>query len=179
LLTLGEGTVEVAHEALITRWPRLQRWLDEDVHGRQLRQNLTLAAWQWRDGGREPSELYRGARLAATLDWTAAHREELNELEREFLSESRQAGQREAERQRRINRRLRGLLAGVAALFVLAWSQARSRSYKEEAPNAPPVGPSGRRPWPCRRASALKRFRSHVSTPLSCWPARQRRSASL
>ena len=120
LLTLGEGTVEVAHEALIREWPRLQGWLNEDRQGRQLRQQLTLVARHWGEGGREPSELYRGARLSATLDWSATHTQELNELEREFLAESRQASEREAERQRRNNRRLRALLVGAVALFVVA-----------------------------------------------------------
>src|SRR5205823_328428 len=33
LVSLGEDTVEVAHEALIRAWPRLQRWLAEDREG--------------------------------------------------------------------------------------------------------------------------------------------------
>jgi DNA-binding SARP family transcriptional activator len=34
LLTTGEETVEVAHEALLREWPRLRGWLEEDVQGR-------------------------------------------------------------------------------------------------------------------------------------------------
>ena len=33
LLTISDGAVEVAHEALLREWPRLRSWLDEDVHG--------------------------------------------------------------------------------------------------------------------------------------------------
>ena len=33
LLTVGDGAVEVAHEALLREWPRLRGWLDEDVAG--------------------------------------------------------------------------------------------------------------------------------------------------
>jgi WD40 repeat protein/class 3 adenylate cyclase len=120
LLTMGEDTVEVAHEALLREWPRLHGWLEEDAQGRQLRQHITQAARQWQSGEQEASELYRGARLSAALDWSGGHAAELNELEREFISASRQAGEREAERQRRTNRRLRGLLAGVAVFLVLA-----------------------------------------------------------
>jgi len=120
LLTMSDGTVEMAHEALLREWPRLQEWLEEDAQGRQLRHHLTEASRQWQAGGREPSELYRGARLSASLDWSAGHGADLNELEREFLTASRQAGEQEAERQRRTNRRLRGLLAGVAVFLVLA-----------------------------------------------------------
>ncbi len=120
LLTMGEGTVEVAHEALLREWPRLHGWLEEDAQGRQLRHHLNQASRQWQVGGQEPSELYRGARLSATLDWSAGHASELNELERAFITASRQAGEREAERQRRTNRRLRGLLVGVAVFLVVA-----------------------------------------------------------
>ena len=120
LLTVSEGVVEVAHEALLREWPRLRGWLDEDRTGRVLHAHLMDTAREWAVGERDPSELYRGVRLASALDWTTGHTLELNELEREFLSASREASQREAERQRRTNRRLRGLLAGVAVFLVVA-----------------------------------------------------------
>ena len=74
--------------------------------------------------GRQPAAtqdaLYRGARLAAALDWTAEHEVELNELERAFVTESREASEQETRRVRRTNRRLRGLLIGVAVLLAAA-----------------------------------------------------------
>ncbi len=118
LLTVDEGAVEVAHEALLSEWPRLRGWLEADAEGRRLHHHLIGAAREWRDSGRDPAEFYRGARLAAALDWAAEHDPELNELEREFLDESRVASEREAERQRRANRRLRGLLAGAGILLA-------------------------------------------------------------
>jgi WD40 repeat protein/class 3 adenylate cyclase len=120
LLTLGEGTVEIAHEALLREWPRLRRWLEEDQQGRHVRQQLVEAARHWGSSGRDPSELFRGARLSSTLDWASTHPGELNEVERDFLADSRRASEHEAERQRRTNRRLRGLLAGVAGFLVIA-----------------------------------------------------------
>lgn len=120
LLTVSEGVVEVAHEALLREWPRLRGWLEEDRTGRVLHAHLMDTARDWAGGERDPSELYRGLRLASALDWTTEHTLELNELEREFLSASRDANEREAERQRRTNRRLRGLLAGVAVFLVVA-----------------------------------------------------------
>jgi WD40 repeat protein/DNA-binding SARP family transcriptional activator len=120
LLTVDEGAVEVAHEALLREWPRLRAWLEQDAEGRRLHHHLIGAAREWRDSGRDPAELYRGARLAAALDWATEHDPELNELEREFLDESRAASERAAERQRRANRRLRALLAGVGVLLVAA-----------------------------------------------------------
>jgi WD40 repeat protein len=120
LLTMSDSTVEVAHEALLREWPRLREWLEEDVQGHQLRQHLTQGAKQWEAAGRDVSEVYRGARLSAALDWASTRGPDLNELERDFLAESRQASERETERQRRTNRRLRGLLVGTAVFLVVA-----------------------------------------------------------
>jgi WD40 repeat protein/DNA-binding SARP family transcriptional activator len=120
LLTTSKGEVEVAHEALLREWPRLRGWLEEDADGRRLHQRLINAAREWQAGGRDSSELYRGARLATTLDWQAGHAGELNELERTFLRDSRVKAEQENEYQRRTNRRLRSVLAGMAALLAIA-----------------------------------------------------------
>jgi WD40 repeat protein len=119
-LTVDEGAVEVAHEALLREWPRLRGWLEVDAEGRRLHHHLIGAARDWRDSDRDSAELYRGARLAAALDWAAEHDPELNELERAFLDTSKEASERKAQRQRRAVRRLRALLAGVGVLLAAA-----------------------------------------------------------
>ena len=85
LLTVGDGTVEVAHEALLREWPRLAAWLDDDRAGMRLRAHIGVAAKEWGQADRDPGELYRGARLTSAVDWMGDHSLELNELEREFL----------------------------------------------------------------------------------------------
>jgi len=120
LVTVSEGNVEVAHEALLREWPRLREWIEEDTEGRRLRRHITQAATEWSAAGRDQGELYRGARLAAALDWTADHALDVNELERAFVTESREASEKETKRITRTNRRLRGLLAGVAILLAAA-----------------------------------------------------------
>jgi WD40 repeat protein/DNA-binding SARP family transcriptional activator len=120
LVTVEEESLEVAHEALLREWPRLRTWLEEDAEGRRLHQHLIHAARDWDAAGRDPGELYRGARLASALEWRAAHEGDPNELEREFLDNSRADAEYEAERQQRTNRRLRLLLAGLGALLGLA-----------------------------------------------------------
>ena len=72
LVTLGEGTAEVAHEVLIREWPTLRGWLEEDRDGIRLHRQLGDAARLWDAGGREPSDLYRGTRLDAAADWARA-----------------------------------------------------------------------------------------------------------
>ena len=163
LVTVDEGTVEVAHEALLREWPRLRGWLEEDAEGRRLHQHLIHAAGEWQASGRDPAELYRGARLASALDWAAEHDPELNELERDFLEESRAASEREAERQRRTNRRLRTLLAGVGVLLaaavvagVIALSErqgARNAATAADAQRLGGPGPHRGSPRPARCAS--------------------------
>jgi WD40 repeat protein len=120
LLTAHETSIEIAHEALLREWPRLEEWLAEDAQGRDLREHLTQSAKRWDEAGREPGELYRGPRLAATLDWAVGRTAELNALERDFLDESRNHAQLEAERQRRQNRRLRLALVGAGVLLAAA-----------------------------------------------------------
>jgi WD40 repeat protein/class 3 adenylate cyclase len=120
LVTLGEGTAEVAHEVLIREWPTLRTWLDEDREGIRLHRQLGAAARLWDSGGRETSDLYRGTRLDAAAEWAAVHREELNATERSFLDTSVEEADRERRTQLRSNRRLRGLLAGAVALLLVA-----------------------------------------------------------
>ena len=120
LITVAEGTAEVAHEALLRDWPRLRAWLEEDAEGRRLHRHVTSSARAWEEGRRDPADLYRGARLAAAIDWADAHNPDLNAGEREFLASSRSVSEGEALRARRANRRLRGLLAGVGVLLVLS-----------------------------------------------------------
>ena len=127
LLTKGADSVEVAHEALLREWPRLRGWLEEDVQGRALHRHLIGATRAWEQSGGDPGELYRGARLTAALEWARDHDADLNQLEREYLDASRAAAEREvadarrrAEREARTSRRLRGLVAGLAAVLAMA-----------------------------------------------------------
>ena len=115
LLVADRGTVELVHESLIDHWPRFADWLEEDAHVQRVHAHLAQAASEWHARGREPGELYRGARLAAALEWADASADDagVNRLEREFLEESRAAFAR-------ANRRVRALLAVAVALLVAA-----------------------------------------------------------
>src|SRR5262249_5141702 len=68
LLTVSEGTVEVAHEALLREWPRFREWLEQDREGRRLHTHLAATAREWSDRGEDPPELYRAARRSAAPD---------------------------------------------------------------------------------------------------------------
>lgn len=117
LVTLGEGTAEVAHEVLIREWPTLRGWLEEDRAGIRLHRELGDAARRWEAGGREAGDLYRGTRLGSAVEWAQVHPDALNSTERAFLDASVAESERERRAQLRVNRRLRVLL-GVAAVLL-------------------------------------------------------------
>lgn len=107
LITLNEDSAEVAHEALIREWQRLHEWLTRDREGLLLHRHLTESAHEWNARGRDPAELYRGARLAQAGEWAVANEERLNEVEHTFLAasidqEQHDTLEREAQRQREL-----------------------------------------------------------------------------
>jgi WD40 repeat protein len=107
LVTLGENTVEVAHEALIREWPALRAWLDEDRAALRLHRALGAAARDWEAHEHDPDLVYRGARLAQVREWAETHGADLNSSERSFLDASialaeRQFDEREALRRREL-----------------------------------------------------------------------------
>jgi class 3 adenylate cyclase/WD40 repeat protein/energy-coupling factor transporter ATP-binding protein EcfA2 len=120
LVTLDEGTAEVAHEVLIRRWPTLRRWLEEDRVGIRLHRRLRDAARLWDAAGRESTDLYRGTRLDAAVEWARANGALLNESERAFLNASVDESVQTQRGQLRANRRLRRALRGSASLLVAA-----------------------------------------------------------
>ncbi|HEX8649446.1 MAG TPA: TIR domain-containing protein [Pyrinomonadaceae bacterium] len=112
----GSEVVDVSHEALIRSWPRLRRWIDEDRQSLRVQRRLTEAAQEWQRSNCEEGLLFRGARLAQTIEYGARNRAELNETEREFLaaSEKLQASERRAAQQR-----TRRIIIGLGVALVL------------------------------------------------------------
>lgn len=103
LITVGQDTVEVAHEALIREWRRLREWLNQDREGLRLHRSLTEGAHEWELLGRDPGALYRGARRVQAQEWWDAmdgeSRNAVNAQERAFLAASK--AQEEHETQER------------------------------------------------------------------------------
>lgn len=96
LIITSEDSAEVAHEALIREWPTLRSWLEENREGLRLHRHLTDSAQEWQASNHESDILYRGARLAQAVEWASSHQDEMNDLERQFIAESRAHAEREA-----------------------------------------------------------------------------------
>lgn len=120
LLTVDASTVEIAHEALLTAWPRLREWIDADRTGLRVHRQLTDAARIWQRSERDPHALLRGGRLSTAAEWAADHERALNRAERDFLDAGLGAAAAEETARRRGGRRLRTLLAAACALLLLS-----------------------------------------------------------
>ncbi|MGW5345008.1 nSTAND1 domain-containing NTPase [Streptomyces sp. NPDC004050] len=117
----GDGA-RITHEALLTAWPRLHGWIEADRAGHLVWQDLARDAERWRSADREPSLLYRGARLALAARWAehGGRGHELMATEHEFLLASRTAEEQRVRRERQHTRRLRQLLVLLTVLATLA-----------------------------------------------------------
>ncbi|MEW1719758.1 helix-turn-helix domain-containing protein [Streptomyces sp. NPDC093109] len=114
LLALDGDTVEMAHEALLTAWPRLRGWTEEDRERLRVHRNLTEAAHAWQELGHEKEALYRGSRLAAAQEhFGGAPREDLTDREHAFLDASR-------DHEQKGRRRSRLVLTAVTTALCLA-----------------------------------------------------------
>ncbi|MFG2750209.1 WD40 repeat domain-containing protein [Streptomyces xanthophaeus] len=122
LVTLDADGSQITHEALLTAWPRLHRWIDTDRAGHLVWQELGRDAERWLAQHREPSLLYRGARLAVAAGWAeqSGRGPELTVRETSFLAASRDAEEARARRERHRTRRLRQLLVLLSVLVVLS-----------------------------------------------------------
>ncbi|MCF1512324.1 hypothetical protein LZ604_32890 [Streptomyces glomeratus] len=132
LITLDEEIVELAHEALITAWPRLKEWIDEDRQQLALHRRLGQDARAWDDLGRDAGALYRGVRLASVEEALATSRigAHLTALEEEFLSSGLAARDQERQEAARSARRLRVFVVSLSCIVtmalmagLLAWQQ--------------------------------------------------------
>jgi len=100
-----EPTVEVAHEALLSRWERLQMWLKEGREDIRLQRQLARAEADWQANDEDESYLMRGAMLNQFEALRQRNSVALLPQEEAYLQaslEARQARQAaEAERQQR------------------------------------------------------------------------------
>ncbi|UTP36805.1 eIF2A-related protein [Streptomyces rapamycinicus] len=160
LLTVDDGTVFLAHEKLITTWPRLQGWIIEERDRIRLHRQLTHDALAWHDLDRDAGVLYRGTRLAqAGETFTGTGRDGLNPLEAVFLDASLLAGRRHERRTRRTLITLATLLCLALIATALALQQTlrateKSRLATSRALAATALGQMDRYP---ERAYALAR----------------------
>ena len=140
LITITDSYAQVAHEALLTAWPRLTEWIEADQERLLLARRLRTLCEHWEDNGRRDDLLPGGPTLAmfATLaDDTGSV--SLDQRSREFLEagQARHEAATEAERNRA--RQLRrvavsAVVFGVVAVLA-AITAVQQRQQAEEVRN--------------------------------------------
>jgi len=129
----GEPIVQVAHEALLTRWRRLVGWIDQAREDLWTRRRLADAAADWIRAGRDPGFLLSASRLDRFESWAATTNLRLDLAERELLdaslAERSRVGDADAARaaheralERRATTRLRAVVAVLAVAVLVATS---------------------------------------------------------
>ena len=127
----GAATVEVAHDALLGRWPRLAGWIGEARDDLSMRRRLADATADWEASGRDPDFLLAGSRLELFAGWSSSTDLRLDASERALVQASVAARDRRtaeetvrAARERALDRRattrLRALAAVLAAAVLVA-----------------------------------------------------------
>ncbi|MDB6031781.1 MAG: hypothetical protein JWM16_2119, partial [Verrucomicrobiales bacterium] len=112
----GVLVVSLAHEAMLTSWPRLARWVENNRQNLFIRAQVATDVAQWLENDRNDDYLYsRGLPLEKARKVLAEGF--LNEEEREFV----EASSRRVEKATRFRmRRLKQVAAGFALLALLA-----------------------------------------------------------
>ncbi|WP_128434006.1 helix-turn-helix domain-containing protein [Streptomyces cyaneus] len=139
LLTTDDDGVQLAHEALITCWPRLREWIEADRERLRHHRQLTDAARTWLEHDHDPGTLYRGTRLARAEELFAGDDrgyDGLTSEETAFLvaaAEQRATEERAATRARRRSRTLTASLCAVLAVaLVVGLTAVRLRQDSEK-----------------------------------------------
>ena len=177
----GRRSVEVAHEALLRKWPLLRDWLDDErgfLIGR-LQLQRALDDWQAAAPAQRDSALLQGLMLERARVWLADKPKALSAAQRDFIAASvaRATALRRAARRRWIGHRHGAACWRWPSSPAWACTCGRSRWPRRRWPSRsrPTAGCSAPPPrWPTGRPTARWRRRRR---PTSCLPGAKTRSA--
>ena len=118
----AEGTVELAHEALLWEWDRYAGWVERHRAALGERDALLRAVEEWESSGKDADFLLKGRRLEKFATWSAQAGLRMTAREEELLAaslalERSEAAQR-TEQERAVRRQQRRSRRRVIALAV-------------------------------------------------------------
>ena len=146
MITVDTGTAQLTHDAVLTAWPRLRAWIEENAEGLRERRRITEGARAWAEADREEAALWRGSQLAVARDWASLkeRRAELSPQSLEFVDASVAAGTARERLERRRTRRLRSIVAVLTVLVLaVAGVTAYAFSQRQDAVAAEHVAITG------------------------------------
>ncbi|WP_437679095.1 nSTAND1 domain-containing NTPase [Sorangium sp. So ce131] len=117
-------TVELVHESLIERWPKLRQWVAESEQDAQFLSRLRAAAQQWEASGEAEGLLWRDRAAEEARAWHERRRAEQGTASRAGLSKREErylaAVVALCERARRLRRKLAtGVAAALGAIAIV------------------------------------------------------------
>ena len=129
----GVTLVEVTHEALLRKWPRLKNWLDEEKEFLTGKQQLDqdLADWEAAPDEQKREALLWGLKLARAQAWLTAKPRQLNEAERRFIDAS--VKHATALRRREMVRTTGALAVGLCLVFSFVIAHQVSKRHDAQA----------------------------------------------
>jgi WD40 repeat protein len=128
MITVDADAAQITHDALLTAWPRLRSWIEEDAEELRDRGRIAEGARAWTEAGQEEASLWRGRRLALARDWAAdpRRRATLSGQALAFVDASVAAW---ATTERAARRRTRALQSTIAVLAALVLAVAGLSGY--------------------------------------------------
>ena len=129
----GEPAIQVAHEMLLRRWPRLTSWIEQEFEFLAWRAQLdqSRAAWEALDESGRDDALLMGLALANARAWLKSRAEDISDQDRLFIEASqahddagrarieRRKAELAEERERSRNRAIWLSRVSVAAAIIL------------------------------------------------------------
>ncbi|MCX2949424.1 hypothetical protein [Lentzea sp. NEAU-D7] len=122
LITVDQNTAEIAHDAVLTAWPRLRGWIDDHRDALRVHRSIAEATRIWAGAGHDPATLAAGARLEHLRAYadSATAPVRLSQEERAFLDESTAQARRAEAAVRRRSRRLTAVTAAAVVCAIVA-----------------------------------------------------------
>lgn len=125
--------VEIVHESLLTKWPRLVRWQTQDAEGAQLRDDLRQAAHLWDHHDRAEDFLWTGTAYQEYQLWRERYRGALTPLEESFVEAATKLAGRKRTRRRMAVSSIVALALAIAVVTSLLWRKAEKDARRAEA----------------------------------------------
>ncbi|MEC4985625.1 MAG: caspase family protein, partial [Oscillatoria sp. PMC 1076.18] len=139
LLVMGENSVEVAHEALLSKWLLLRNWIERDRENIRIRRRFEAEYREWLERyQKKDNALLTGAKLATVEEWVKNFQPRISDLQAEFLQRS--LAQRDLEEQQELEqeRQLRELAEAkaLAEMEQKLEAEERAKAEKDKATEA-------------------------------------------
>ncbi|UCH97554.1 MAG: TIR domain-containing protein, partial [Candidatus Aminicenantes bacterium] len=128
---------DVAHEALIRKWDRIQTWMAEDREASRQFKLLRDAARDWKRMDENQDYLFQGVRQLQVETLLKSHVKDLTKTEIEFVKAGIQLREKKLRQKLIINRIIifAGIVSLLLALFAFVQKNRADKQYKEATIN--------------------------------------------